>query len=211
MPIGTLKRTLRRTFVAGLAVVLPLFLTFLILKVLVRSLDGVLAPVVEAIWGREIPLLGAVVTLLLILLVGALTTNIVGRKLVEMGDRLLLHIPIVRNVYAASKQFLDAFTLPSKKAFRQVVMVEFPRPGVYALGFLTGGDEGEFRDVLPEPMVKVFVPTAPNPTGGYVILVPQKEITLLTMSVEEGLKLIVSGGILVPPRVRRTEDAPLGG
>lgn len=210
MPIGNLKWTLRRTFVAGLAVVLPLFLTFLVLKVLVRSLDGVLAPVVEAFTGREIPLLGAVATLLLILLVGMLTTNIVGRKVVELGDRLLLQIPVVRNVYAASKQFLDAFTMPNKKAFRQVVMVEFPRPGVYVLGFLTGGDAGEFRDVSPEPLVKVFVPTAPNPTGGYVILVPEKEIIPLTMSVEEGLKLIVSGGILVPPRVRRAEDASLG-
>jgi uncharacterized membrane protein len=126
----------------------------------------------------------------------------VGRKLVGLGERILLHIPIVRNVYAASKQFLDAFTVPGKSAFRQVVLVEFPRKGVQSIGFVAGAAAPGW-DGDGEPTVTVYVPTAPNPTSGYVLMVPQREIIPLAMTVEEGLKFVVSGGIIQPPAMQQ--------
>jgi uncharacterized membrane protein len=196
-------RRIGETFLAGIAVVLPIWITYLIIvEFLLSAVDGLLAPVFVRIFGVRIPGLGVLTTLVLVLLVGTLTRNMVGRKLVALGERILLNIPIVRNVYAASKQFLDAFTVPGKSAFRQVVLVEFPRKGVRSIGFVAGsaapGWNGE-----GEPTVTVYVPTAPNPTSGYVLMIPEREIIPLSMTVEEGLKFVVSGGIIQPAAMQR--------
>lgn len=194
------RRRLRSTFLAGLAVLMPLVLTYLILRFLYNLVNSLLGPVMEAVIGWEIPGQGVVATILLVLLAGALTTNIVGRKIVTYSEALLLRIPLVKNVYASSKQFLEAFTLPGKKAYRQVVLIEYPRLGAYALGFLTGDEYEEFSGLLQQPTVNVYVPTAPNPTAGFVLVLPKKDIIPLQMTVEEGIKLIVSGGIILPTR-----------
>lgn len=203
MASSRLWRRIGETFLAGIAVVLPIWITYLIVvDFLLSGVDGLLAPIFVGIFGVRIYGLGVLTTLLLILMVGALTRNMVGRRLVSLGERILLKIPIVKNVYAASKQFLDAFTVPGKSAFRQVVLVQYPREGVYAIGFVASvavpGWNGD-----GEPTVNVFMPTAPNPTSGYVILVPQRELLPLPITVEEGLKLVVSGGIIVPPAMQR--------
>jgi uncharacterized membrane protein len=196
-------RRIGETFLAGIAVVLPIWITYLIVvEFLLAGVDGILAPVYVRIFGVRIYGLGVLTTLLLVLAVGALTRNMVGRRLVGLGERILLRIPLVKNVYAASKQFLDAFTVPGKSAFRQVALVEFPREGMYAVGFVASAAAPSWNGD-GEPTVNVFVPTAPNPTSGYVVLVPQRALVPLPITVEEGLKLVVSGGIIVPPAMQR--------
>ncbi len=203
MASSRLWRRVGETFLAGIAVVLPIWITYLIVvEFLLSGVDGLLAPVFAAIFGVRIWGLGLLATLLLVLMVGALTRNMVGRRLVGLGERILLKIPIVKNVYAASKQFLDAFTVPGKSAFRQVVLVQYPREGVYAIGFVASAASPGWNGD-GEPTVNVFMPTAPNPTSGYVILVAQRELVPLPITVEEGLKLVVSGGIIVPPAMQR--------
>jgi uncharacterized membrane protein len=202
-----LKRRLRERFLVGLAVVLPLLVTFLLLRFLFEAFDGLLDPLIRATLGRSIPGLGLLATAAIILLIGVLTTNIVGRKLVAMTERLLLRIPLVKNVYSASKQLFDAFTVPGKEAFRQVVILEYPRAGVYALGFITATQARGFQDLVGEQTVNVFIPTAPNPTSGFFLVVPEKSVILVPISVEEALKMIVSGGLIVPPALQtRRED-----
>lgn len=203
MASSRLWRRIGETFLAGIAVVLPIWITYLIIvEFLLAGVDGLLAPMFVGIFGKRIYGLGILTTLLLVLMVGALTRNMVGRRMVNLGERILLKIPIVKNVYAASKQFLDAFTVPGKSAFRQVVLVQYPREGIYAIGFVASAASPGWNGD-GELTVNVFVPTAPNPTSGYVVLVPQRELVPLPITVEEGLKLVVSGGIIVPPAMQR--------
>ena len=198
MATSGVRRRFRELFVVGLAVVLPLLLTYVLLRLLFDTLDSVLDPAIRGILGRRIPGLGFLAALAMIFLVGALTTNIVGRKLVAMTEGLLLRIPLVKNVYGASKQLFDAITLPGKGAFRQVVILEYPRPGLYAIGFITAAQAEGFQDIVGEKTVNVFIPTAPNPTSGFFLVVPEKSVTPVPISMEEALKLIVSGGLIVP-------------
>ena len=198
MVASGVKRRLRELFLVGLAVVLPLLVTYLLLRFLFETLDRILDPIIQGTLGRRVPGLGVLATLAIIFVVGILTTNIVGRKLVAMTEGLLLRIPLVKNVYSASKQLFDAVTLPGKKAFRQVVMLEYPRQGVYALGFITATQAKGFQDLVGEPTVNVFIPTAPNPTSGFFLVVPERSVIPVPISVEEALKLIVSGGLIVP-------------
>ena len=163
MAASRARRRFRELFAVGLAVVLPLLVTYLLLRFLFEGLDDLLHPIIQGILGRRIPGLGFLAAFVIIFLAGALTTNIVGRKLVAMTESLLLRIPLVKNIYAASKQLFDALTLPGKGAFRQVVMLEYPRPGLYALGFITASGAEGFQDLVGEKTVNVFIPTAPNP------------------------------------------------
>jgi uncharacterized membrane protein len=198
MAASRVGRRVRELFVVGLAVVLPLLVTYLLLRFLFETFDGLLDPIIQGILGRRIPGLGFLTTVALIFLIGTLTTNIVGRKLVAMTEGLLLRIPVVKTVYAASKQLFDALTLPGQGAFRQVVMLEYPRTGVYALGFITATQAEGFQDLVGEKTVNVFIPTAPNPTSGFFLVVPERSVIPVPISMEEALKLIVSGGLIVP-------------
>jgi uncharacterized membrane protein len=206
MAASGVRRRLRELFLVGLAVVLPLLVTYLLLRFLFEALDGLLDPIIQGILGRRIPGLGFLATVAIIFLIGTLTTNIVGRKLVAMTEGLLLRIPLVKNVYGASKQLFDAITLPGRGAFRQVVMLEYPRSGVYALGFITATQAKGFQDLVGEPTVNVFIPTAPNPTSGFFLVVPEKSVIPVPISVEEALKLIVSGGLIVPPALQARRE-----
>jgi len=198
MAASGVRRRVRELFLVGLAVVLPLLVTYLLLRFLFETLDQLLDPIIQGILGRRIPGLGFLASVAIIFIAGILTTNIVGRKLVALTEGFLLRIPLVKNVYSASKQLFDAITLPGKEAFRQVVMLEYPRSGVYALGFITATRAKGFQDLVGEPTVNVFVPTAPNPTSGFFLVVPEKSVIPVPISVEEALKLIVSGGLIVP-------------
>lgn len=198
MAASRVQRRFRELFVVGLAVVLPLLLTYLLLRFLFETLDGLLDPIIHALLGRKIPGLGFLATIAIIFLIGALTSNFVGRKLVAMTEGLLLRIPLVKNIYGASKQLFDALTLPGKGAFREVVMLEYPRQGLYALGFITATQAEGFQDLVGEKTVNVFIPTAPNPTSGFFLVVPEKSVIPVPISMEEALKLIVSGGLIVP-------------
>jgi uncharacterized membrane protein len=206
MAASRVRRRLRELFAVGLAVVLPLLVTYLLLRFLFESLDGLLDPIIQGLLGRRIPGLGFLATVAIIFLIGTLTTNIVGRKLVAMTEGLLLRIPLVKNIYGASKQLFDALTLPGKGAFREVVMLEYPRPGLYALGFITATRAEGFQDLVGEKTVNVFIPTAPNPTSGFFLVVPEKSVIPVPISMEEALKLIVSGGLIVPASLQARRE-----
>ena len=206
-----LRSRLRNIFIAGILVTLPITITIYILVFLFRWVDNLFSPLIFRIlqipqipafaWLSEhnIPGLGVVVTVVLIFLIGLFTKNIVGRRLVSSSEELVARIPVARTIYSGAKQVLEAVTSPGSKAFKQVVMIEYPRRGVYTLGFLTKEGGGEIEAKTHEEVVHVFIPTTTNPTSGYLLLVPIKDIVRLEMSVEDAVKLIVSGGILVPP------------
>ena len=191
---------IKKQFLSGLLVTIPLIATYFVLRFLFNALDGLLNPIVRGFLGYNIPGLGAVVTLLLILLAGIITTNYAGALLYRWGDRLLARMPLIRVVYSATKQLMESVITPSTRAFSEVVLVEYPRCGVYAIGFLAGGNEID-RDGQRETMRLVFVPSTPTPFTGMVILVPEKDIYPIDMGVEEAIKLLVSGGIVAPPRI----------
>ncbi len=186
---------------------LPVGITYLVLSLLFNNLDNLLSPILTKLLiligapirpGYRIPGLGFIATILIVFLAGLLTTNIFGRKLVKLGELILEKIPIVRSVYTSVKQVIDTIAHTDKKAFRQVVMLEYPRKGLYSIGFITCDTKGEIQDATEEEMINVFVPTTPNPTSGYLIFIPKKDIIPLSMTVEDGIKLVISGGIVTP-------------
>jgi len=204
---------LRRYFLTGLVVVLPTVVTFYLLYVIGERLDNVLGGVFRGEWIRPggIPGLGLVSLLLIILLIGIITSKTPGRRLVEFWERILARIPIFNRVYVGSKQIAEAVFKQESLVFRRVVLVEFPRKGLYALAFRTQAAPEEIQKKTDANLVAVFLPTTPNPTSGYLILVPEEEVLDLDMDVEQGLKLVSSAGSVhptpaappAPPRPRR--------
>lgn len=198
-----LKARVKNYFFTGLLVILPIYVTGYILWFLINGMDAVLKYVPqkylpETYLNVRIPGLGLILALILILIVGFLARNIVGSKIVHWTDRIVNRIPLARIIYVAIKQLLQGVFLPQTRAFRRVVMVEFPRQGVYSIGFLTGVSKGEVQNKTAKKVVNVFVPTTPNPTSGFFIMVPEDEVIPLSMSVEDAFKLIISGGIVSP-------------
>lgn len=193
-----IRSRLKRYFVTGLLVVTPLWGTYLILKALFSSLEGVLGNLLASHTSFYIPGLGILVLAALLLVVGMLATNIFGRKLVEAWERLLKQVPVVKTVYQVLKAVVDTFSIQNREQFSRVVLVEFPRKGQYSIAFVTGITKGEIQEITPERLINVYVPTTPNPTSGYFLFVPEPEIIPLSMSVEDGMKMIISGGMYTP-------------
>lgn len=194
---------LKTYFLAGLIVVLPAAVTVYTLVVLSRFFDGLLSRIlyyVPAIGPllAVMPGSGLVVTTVTVVVIGLVTTNVVGRRAVGYWDRVFLGVPIARGIYNSTKQIVDAFLAQGNSAFQQVVLIEYPRKGIFALGFLTGEMKGEVAERTQNDLLTVFVPTTPNPTSGMLVLVPRDEVRRLDMPVDDGLKLIVSGGVYRP-------------
>lgn len=190
---------IRTYFITGVLVVTPVWATYLVLKTLIVAMDGLLGDLIQRVAvGFYIPGLGIITLFFLIFLVGILTQNIFGRKIVQWWEALFHRVPFVRGIYATFKAIVETVSLRSKEQFNKVVLIEFPRKGQYSLAFVTGNTEGEAQEKTKEKVVNVYVPTAPNPTSGYLLFVPEEEIIPLTMSVEDGLKMIVSGGLYNP-------------
>ena len=200
-----LRRRLKKYFLTGLLVVVPIVMTILVIRWLVHFLDSMLTSVLpealrpDVLYGLPVPRVGMLATLLLILLIGVLTANIFGRSLVNFYERVLDRIPLVKGVYTLFKQVSDTVLKRDRGAFRKVVLVEYPRRGIWAVAFVTGVSEGEVQEVTEKRLVNVFVPTTPNPTSGFYILVPIEDMIELSMTVEEAFKLIISGGMVTPP------------
>lgn len=195
---------LRRYLVAGLLVWLPVGATFFVIRLLVTWMDGSLLLLPEAyrpdnLLGFHIPGLGVVLSLVILLLTGLVAANLFGRKLVGQWERMLSRIPLVRSVYSAVKQLVETMFSGNNNAFRKVVLVEFPRPGLWTLGFLTGEAQGPVHHATGREVVSVYVPTTPNPTGGYFVLVPREDLRELDISVDDGLKMLLSMGAVNPP------------
>jgi uncharacterized membrane protein len=215
---GGFRKWLRNTMLAGLFAILPLYLTFAALYLLFRWVDGFLSPVASPIIagllnalagthiarGTSIPGIGILATFLIILLAGLLVRNVVSRRLVGFFGRLLERIPLFGIILASAKQFLELFM--RKRAFSQVAAVEYPLKGTWTVGFVTGGMAAGSSPRLEKPMTCFFVSTTPNPTTGFLLVVPPEDVVLLPMSVEEGIRVIVSAGILSPAGIPSSEN-----
>lgn len=194
---------LRRYLVAGLLVWLPLMATFFVIKLLVNGMDQSLLLLPEtyrpdSLLGFHIPGLGVVLSLVILLLTGLIAANLFGRKLVSLWEWLLSQIPLVRSVYSAVKQLAETVFADKGDSFRKVVLVEFPRRGLWTLAFLTNDEKGLAQEVIGEDLVSVYIPTTPNPTGGYFVYVPRGDLREIDLSVDEGLKLLLSMGAVNP-------------
>jgi len=191
-----LKKTIKTRFLSGLLVIVPLFVAFGILKFAILSIDNFIKPYLIQAVGQEFdfPFLGLAVTLMVIILTGIFAANVIGQKILRKWENILLKIPFFNVIYSSSKKLLEGFASPDNRSFEKVVMVEFPRKGLYALGFLanrikihTSGGEKIFWSV--------FIASTPTPFSGIVIMVPEGELTVLDMPVEEGIKFFVSGSV----------------
>ena len=206
---------LRRYLVAGILVWLPLGVTFFLLRFLVGLMDQTLKLVPaqyrpEEWLGFAIPGLGVILTIIVLFLTGLLAANIVGRSVVGGWESLLDRIPIVRSVYSASKNFTEIVFSDSGKAFKKVLLVEYPRKGIYTITFQTATDIDEIQTRTGEDIIACFVPTTPNPTSGFIIVVPKRDVIELDMEVDEAVKLIMSLGVVVPTWTeKQTAELPL--
>lgn len=190
----------RRRFISGLLVVVPLVVTYLVLKFLFETIDGILAPLVQAVFKRHIPGVGLLATLLLVIVAGWITTGVAGGRLVKIWEAWLVRLPLVRVVYGAAKQVLESVSKGERSGFQQVGMVEYPRAGLFTICFLSNRLEVDAR-TGPEERITAFIPSTPTPFTGFVILVRPADVIPLDISVEEAIKLVVSGGIVAPPRL----------
>ena len=205
-----LQRRIRNIFITGLLITLPIALTYFILQFLFKNLDT-LSPVFTKILidmgapipeGYRIPALGLVITLLIVLAVGWFTTNFFGKQMINLGESLVEKIPFVRKIYKGSKQVVQSIAHADTTAFRKVVLLEFPRRGMLAIGFVTGSARGEVQEYTREDVLNVFVPTMPNPTSGFLVFAPPEDLTEIDMSIEDGIKYVVSGGIVDTERLK---------
>ncbi len=193
---------LRNYLITGLFVSLPLAVTVWVLWLVFSTLESSLGALVAWILGLfagepvHIPGVGVVLTVVVLLLMGVVATNVVGRRLVAAGERVLLMFPVVRPLYTGVKQLIEAFSV-QRNSFREVVMLQYPRPGLWAIGFVTNEGRGELAARFQEPVKTVFVPTVPNPTSGFFVIAPERELIPLDMSPEEAFKLVLSGGVLM--------------
>jgi len=210
-----MMKRFRRYLVAGLLVWLPLGITYLLLRFLIGLMDRSLKYVPERFlpeaWlGISIPGLGVILTIIVLLVTGLLAANFVGRSVVGGWESLMERIPIVRSIYSAAKNFAEIVFSDSGNAFNKVLLVEYPRNGLYTLTFQTASDVGEIQGRTGEDVVCCFVPTTPNPTSGFIIIVPKKDVIELDMEVDEAVKLIMSLGVVVPTWSKeRTAELPL--
>jgi uncharacterized membrane protein len=191
-----LRVLLRRYFVTGLVVTLPLAGTYYVLRALLRGLEGVLGELLRERFGAHYyPGLGIAVLVVGIFLIGLLTANVLGHWVVSRYERILQRLPLVRSIYSAIKSVVHTISLQGKQNFKGVVLVEFPRREMYLLAFVVAETTGEIARKSPRKMLNLFVPTSPNPTSGYLVFVAENEVTYLDLSVEEAMKTIMSGGI----------------
>ena len=195
--------SIRRWLLAGLLVLVPLAITLAVLNWIVATLDQTLLilPVTwhpDRLLGFHLPGFGVLLTLGIVLLMGAIASNFLGRKLLMVGNALLRRIPIVRSIYSSVKQVSDTLFSENGNAFRKALLVQWPREGVWTIGFLTGLPGGDVVNHLPADYVSVYVPTTPNPTGGYFVMLKRSECVELKMSVDEALTYVISMGVVVP-------------
>lgn len=195
---------LRRYLVAGLLVWLPVGATILVFKLLLDLMDRLLflLPLAyrpEELLGFRIPGLGAILAFTVLLVTGILAANLLGRRLVSLYESLLARIPFVRTVYSGVKHFVEVVFSDNGSSFKKVLLIEYPRKGLYSVAFQTSEHAVEVQARTGETVIAVFLPTTPNPTSGYIIFVPRKDVVELDMAVEDALKMIISLGVVVPP------------
>jgi uncharacterized membrane protein len=197
---------MKKYLLTGLLIWIPLSITIWVLHLIVSSMDDVLKYLPaglqpETLFGREIPGLGLALTFLVVLITGVLGSNIIGQRLLRFWEGLLRRIPVVSSIYHSVKQVSDTLFRPGGQAFRKALLVQWPQEGYWTIAFLTGRPGGDVVNHLADDYVSVYVPTTPNPTGGYFVMLPRKNTVELAMSVDEALKYIISMGVAAPPPV----------
>lgn len=203
---------LRAYFFAGVLVTAPVTITFYLGWVIVSLIDDLVVGFIPERFqplALGVPGIGLLLIVVALILVGWFAAGFVGRLVVRTQDRLLARMPLVRSVYGAVKQILETVLAQTSTAFRDVVMIEYPRRGIWAIGFITGQTEGEVQNLTEDDCVNIFLPTTPNPTSGFLLFVPKKDLVKLNMTVEEGIKMVVSGGIVTPPDRRPAAEREL--
>lgn len=203
---------MKRYLITGLLIWIPLVITIWVLHFLVSTMDqslGLLPPAwqPEAFFGRRIPGIGAILTVLIVFVTGILASNILGQRLVSLWEGILRRIPVVNSIYVGVKQVSDTLFKPGGEAFRKAVLVEWPREGMWTIAFLTGVPGGDVANHLRGDYVSVYVPTTPNPTGGYFVMLPREDVIELDMNVDEAFKYIISMGVAAPDGAGQVNDS----
>jgi len=199
----------RNYFLTGIIVTAPIAITFAVAMWVINWIDSKVVPLIPSSYnpqeilqqqtGLHIPGIGLLVVFVGLTLIGFLAAGLLGRFVVRVGENLLNRMPIIRSVYGALKQIFETVLRSSSRSFREVALIEYPRRGIWAIGFITTKTTGEVKSEIKEEVVNVFLPTTPNPTSGFLLFVPRKDLIVLDMSVEEAIKMIVSAGIVTPP------------
>ncbi len=203
---------MRAYFFAGILVIAPIFITFYLAWLFIGFVDSKITPLLPVKYNPEtylpfaLPGLGLLILVLVLTLVGALTAGFMGRLWTRYSEGMLARMPVIRNIYSALKQILETVLADHSAAFREAVLVEYPRRGIWAIAFITGRTEGEVQNMTEEECINIFLPTTPNPTSGFLLFVPKKDLMPLSMSVEEAIKMVISGGIITPPDRRPLEE-----
>jgi uncharacterized membrane protein len=198
-----MRKQIKKIFLTGIAVVIPVGVTIYVLIFLIGLMDNILAIIPSGIHPDKllsfhIPGLGFIFTMILIFMAGLVTQSYLGNKVISWAQDAFNRIPIIRNIYQPTKQIVDSLFSGKGRSFRRVVLVEFPSKGLYTIGFVTGLARGEVQEKTSEDCINVFVPTTPNPTSGYYLMIPEKSVVALDMSVEEAFRLIISIGLVEP-------------
>ncbi len=202
-PPPTFSRRLRNYFVTGIAVSAPLVITAYLVWAIISWIDNKLTPLIPAAYNPNsylpfsIPGLGLVMAIVTLTVMGALTANFFGRLLIETTERILGRMPVVRSIYSTTKQVFETIAAQNSTSFKEVVLVEYPRHGLWAIAFVATETKGAVAKVSTDPMVSVFLPTTPNPTSGFLLFVPRKDLITLDMTIEEGIKYVISAGLVV--------------
>ena len=202
--VGMFHR-LRTYFLTGIIIAAPLGITIFIAWEFIGLIDGWVTPIIPAAYNPEtylpfdLPGLGLLISFIILTLIGALTASFAGRILVRFGERLVARMPVIRAVYGALKKIFETVLAQSSKSFREVVLVEYPRRGIWAIAFVTGHTEGEVQHLVEDDLINVFLPTTPNPTSGFLLFLPARDVIILDMEVEEAAKLVISAGLVSPP------------
>ena len=201
---------MRAYLMTGILVVAPISITLYLAWIFIGFVDDRVTPLIPAKYNPEtylpfaLPGLGLLVLVIALIVIGAATAGFFGRLWTRVSEQILGRMPVIRNVYSAVKQILETVLAQQSNAFREAVLVEYPRRGIWAIAFITGRTEGEVQNVTEEECINIFLPTTPNPTSGFLLFVPKKDLIRLSMSVEEAIKMVISGGIVTPPD-RRSE------
>lgn len=198
-------RHLRTHFLAGVLVVAPFGLTIYFVWLVVHWVDQQVNPLLPEAYNPQtylpfyLPGIGLLIVFVALTLIGAVTRGLLGRFALGMVERLFDRMPVVRGIYGAIKQIFETLLSNKSQAFREVALIEYPRHGIWTLGFITSTSGGEIQNRMDEEMVNVFVPTTPNPTSGFLLFVPRRDVVVLSMTIEDGFKMIISGGMVTPP------------
>ena len=201
--IGLFAR-FRRYFLAGILVTSPILITAYVTWLIVTFVDTQVAGMLPESLDfttklpHQIPGIGLVISIIAITFIGAITPGFIGRTLLKAGERILNKMPVIRSIYGAIKQIMETVMSTNSDSFREVVLVEYPRKGIWVIGFVTGETKGEVQSLTKDKVINIFVPTTPNPTSGFLLFIPQKDLVYMDMKVEDAVKMVISGGIVTP-------------